>query len=97
MVYLNKSNIKHYRFALLFRQFMLINNKHIFSSIEIREIGIQLNRLLKNNCNYSTQHIIKILSEYGINNILKKHSKSIRSSLWFHTPLESSLKIKVNA
>jgi len=97
MVYFNKSNIKQYRFVLLFRQFMLINNKHIFSSIEIKEIGIQLNRLLKNNTNYSSQYIINILSKYGINNILKKHSKSMRTSLWFHIPLDSSLKIKVNA
>lgn len=94
---LNKSENNRYRFALLFRQFMLINNKHKFSSIEIKDIGTQLNRILNNPYKYSTQHILGILSDYGIKDILQKHSHAFRSRLWFHKPLCSkTLKVHIN-
>lgn len=93
-----KAQLRTYSFALMFRQFMLINNRYTFSSTEIVEIGKQINRILGITNKYSCQHIVKLLSQYNVNNILNKYSHSTRHKLWFNTPLDSNtLKVKINA
>lgn len=94
---LTKTQLKHYQFALLFRQFMLINNRHSFSSIEIKDIGIQLNKILNRRVSYSSQYIVKILENFGIKNVLNSRSHSFRSRLWFHKSLDpNTLKVNIN-
>ena len=52
-----KSDKDAYRFVLLFRQFMLVNNKTKFSSIELKDISNQLISILKLSKKYSPQYI----------------------------------------
>lgn len=93
-----KAQLQTYSFALMFRQFMLINNRYSFSSIEIFEIGKQINRILNINKQYTSSHIVKLLSKYGVDNVLNKYSHSTRHKLWFNTPLDNkTLKVKINA
>lgn len=92
-----KSDKDAYRFVLLFRQFMLINNKTKFSSIELTDISSQLISILKLNKKYSPQYVVLLLNKYGITNVLNKHSKSNRGKLWFCEPLNpQTLKVKIN-
>lgn len=94
---LNKPQVTNYKFVLLFRQFMLINNRYSFSSIEIKDIGIQLNKILSNPKNFSCQYIVSLLTAYGIKNVWSKNSHSYRSRLWFYKDLDgATLKVRVN-
>ena len=87
-------------YAIKFRQFMLINKKHSFSSDEILAVSKQIthilaikNKSLNNNINI----IINVLSQYGINNIRNKHSHSMRHRYWFVKPLcPNTLKVSAN-
>lgn len=93
-----KAQLRTYSFALMFRQFMLVNNRHTFSSIEILEVGKQISRILGFTQQYNSQYILKLLSKYGVNNVLNKYSHSTRHRLWFNTPLDpKTLKVKINA
>lgn len=98
MNFQTKAQLRTYSFALMFKQFMLVNNRHTFSSIEVLEIGKQISRILGITQQYNSQHILKLLSKYDINNILNKYSHSTRHKLWFITPLDpNTLKVKINA
>ena len=92
-----KSDKDAYSFVLLFRKFMLVNNKTKFSSIELKDISNQLISILKLSKKYSPQYIILLLDKYGIKDVLNKHSKSNRGKLWFCEPLNpQTLKVKIN-
>ena len=87
-------------YAVKFRQFMLINNKHSFSSDEILAVSQQITKMLDiqvKSLNTNVNTVTKTLSQYGINNIRNKHSHSMRHRYWFVKPLcPNTLKVSAN-
>lgn len=77
-----------YLFVLKLRQFMLVNNITRFSPEELRVTGKQINSSLNRaDLNYSSQHIQKLLENYGIKGVVQKHLKSQRHNYWFYKPM----------
>lgn len=94
----SKVESEQYRFAMLFKQFMVNNDINKFSSDELIATAIQINKILNKSKKYGVQSIIKILDKFGIRNVQSKHSKSLRHKLWFHKDLNpTTLKVAVKA
>lgn len=94
----SKVELEQYRFAMLFKQFMVNNSIIKFSSDELLATARQINIILNNSKKYGVQSIIKILDKYGIKDVQAKHSKSLRHNLWFHKDLNpTTLKVAIKA
>ena len=86
------------QFVILFKKFMQVNNKLIFSATELKDVTLQLCTILGRNKTYSLKTVMDLLEKDGVVNIHQKHLSSQRSKLWFYKPLNpQTLKICVNA